>query len=215
MERDRGRARLDEPRAELDDGPRAVLRLRAAPSRSRGCRPPSAMASTMLHARSGSSSRCAPAPVFVTFFTGQPKLTSTMSAPTASTIRAASAIGRGSEPKSWIASGCSSDGDAEVAERLLVAVLDPGAAHHLRADEPGAVAASLAPKRLHADARHRARARGAWAPRRGRSASSSGGRSRPRMVLAGRLTLLERGSYHSRPLSGPARPRNLVSGGVS
>ena len=46
-------------------------------------------------------------------------------------------------------------GDAEVAERLLVPVLDPGAADHLRADEPGAEAASLAAKRLHADARHR------------------------------------------------------------
>ena len=45
--------------------------------------------------------------------------------------------------------------DPEVAERLLVPVLDPGAADHLRADEPGAEAASLAAKRLHADARHR------------------------------------------------------------
>ena len=46
-------------------------------------------------------------------------------------------------------------GDAEVPERLLVAVLDPGAADHLGAHEPGAVAASLATKCLHADARHR------------------------------------------------------------
>ena len=46
-------------------------------------------------------------------------------------------------------------GDAKVAERLLVAVLDPGAADHLRADEPGAETAALAPERLHADARHR------------------------------------------------------------
>ena len=46
-------------------------------------------------------------------------------------------------------------GDPEVAERLLVPVLDPGAADHLRADEPGAETASLAAKRLHADARHR------------------------------------------------------------
>ena len=51
----------------------------------------------------------APAPVFVTFCTGQPKLMSTMSAPAASTIRAASAIAAGSEPKIWIASGCSSE----------------------------------------------------------------------------------------------------------
>ena len=46
-------------------------------------------------------------------------------------------------------------GDAEVAERALVPVLDPGAADHLRADEAGAEAASLAAERLHADAGHR------------------------------------------------------------
>ena len=67
-----------------------------------------ATASTSRHACSGSSSSEAPAPVFVTFLTGQPKFMSTMSAPAASTIRAASAIAPGSEPKIWIASGCSS-----------------------------------------------------------------------------------------------------------
>ena len=46
-------------------------------------------------------------------------------------------------------------GDPQVAERPLVAVLDPGHRDHLRADEPGAVAAALAAKRLHADAGHR------------------------------------------------------------
>ena len=46
-------------------------------------------------------------------------------------------------------------GDAEVPEGLLVAVLDAGARDHLRADETGSEAASLAPERLHADARHR------------------------------------------------------------
>ena len=46
-------------------------------------------------------------------------------------------------------------GDAQVAERLLVPVLDPGAADHLGADETGAEAPSLAAKCLHADARHR------------------------------------------------------------
>ncbi len=46
-------------------------------------------------------------------------------------------------------------GDPEVPECPLVSVLDSGAADHLRADEPGPVAASLAPKRLHADSRHR------------------------------------------------------------
>ena len=45
--------------------------------------------------------------------------------------------------------------DAQVAERLLVAMLDAGARDHLRAHETRAEAASLAAKRLHADARHR------------------------------------------------------------
>jgi hypothetical protein len=58
-----------------------------------------ATASTIAHARSGSSSSVAPAPVFVTLRTGQPKLMSTMSAPAATTIRAASAMTDGSEPK--------------------------------------------------------------------------------------------------------------------
>ena len=43
----------------------------------------------------------------------------------------------------------------EVPERPLVAVLDPRAADHLRADEPRAEAAALPPKCLHADAGHR------------------------------------------------------------
>ena len=46
-------------------------------------------------------------------------------------------------------------GDAEVAERFLVAVLDPGARDHLGTHEPGPEPAPLAPERLHADARHR------------------------------------------------------------
>ena len=44
---------------------------------------------------------------------------------------------------------------AQVAERPLVAMLDPRAADHLRADEAGAEATPLSPKRLNADARHR------------------------------------------------------------
>ncbi len=67
-----------------------------------------ATASTILAAWSGSSRSEAPAPVRVTLRTGQPKLMSTMSAPAAATRRAASAIAPGSEPKIWIASGCSS-----------------------------------------------------------------------------------------------------------
>ncbi len=58
-----------------------------------------ATASTIAHARAGSSRQCAPAPVFVTLRTGQPKLMSTMSAPASSTMRAASAITPGSAPK--------------------------------------------------------------------------------------------------------------------
>ena len=46
-------------------------------------------------------------------------------------------------------------GDAEIAERLLVSVLDAGAGDHLGADEPGPEPPSLAPERLHADACHR------------------------------------------------------------
>src|SRR4029450_8618443 len=46
-------------------------------------------------------------------------------------------------------------GDAEVAERPLVAVLEPGAADHLGADETGAETAPLPTKGLHADPCHR------------------------------------------------------------
>jgi len=42
----------------------------------------------------------------------------------------------------------------ELGERLLVAVLDAGAAHHLRADETCAEAAALAAEGLHAHAGH-------------------------------------------------------------
>ena len=45
--------------------------------------------------------------------------------------------------------------DPQVAEGALVSVLDAGAAHHLRADEPGPETAPLAAERLHAHARHR------------------------------------------------------------
>jgi hypothetical protein len=45
-------------------------------------------------------------------------------------------------------------GDAQVAERALVLVREPGAADHLGADEPGAEAAPLAAEGLHADPCH-------------------------------------------------------------
>ena len=114
-----------------------------------------ATASVMRQARSGSSSRCAPAPVFVTFRTGQPKFMSTMSAPAASTIRAASAIARGLGAEDLDRERMLVGGDPQIAERALVPVLDPGAGDHLRADEAGPVAAALAAERLDADARHR------------------------------------------------------------
>jgi hypothetical protein len=63
---------------------------------------------TIWQARLGTSSSVAPAPVFVTFRTGQPKLMSTMSAPASSTMRAASAMTAGSEPKICTANGLSS-----------------------------------------------------------------------------------------------------------
>ena len=67
-------------------------------------------------------------------------------------------------------------GDAEVAERSLVPVLDPGAADHLRADETGAEAASLAAERLHADTRHRGEHERASGSRRPGCASFRGDR---------------------------------------
>ena len=45
--------------------------------------------------------------------------------------------------------------DSQIAERALVAVVNAGATHHLGADETGAVAPALPPERLHAHARHR------------------------------------------------------------
>ncbi len=45
-------------------------------------------------------------------------------------------------------------GDAQVPERALVLVGEAGAADHLRADEPGAETTTLAAKRLHAHACH-------------------------------------------------------------
>ncbi len=46
-------------------------------------------------------------------------------------------------------------GDPQIARRPLVAVLDAGHRDHLRADETGPEAATLAPKGLDADAGHR------------------------------------------------------------
>ena len=80
---------------------------------------------------------------------------STMSAPAASTIRAASAIARGIRAEDLDRERVLVGRDAQVAERALVAMLDPRRGDHLRADETGAEAPSLAAKRLDADAGHR------------------------------------------------------------
>ncbi len=68
----------------------------------------SATAAVMRQARSASSSSDAPDDVLVTLRTGQPMLRSTMSAPAATHMRAASAQAAGSEPNTCTASGCSS-----------------------------------------------------------------------------------------------------------
>ena len=79
---------------------------------------------------------------------------STMSAPASATIRCLCHHGRiGAEDldgKRMLVAG-----DPQVPERALVLVVQPGAADHLRADEPGPEAAALAAERLDADAGHR------------------------------------------------------------
>ena len=166
-----------------------------------------ATAETIRAARSGSSSSVAPAPVFVTLRTGQPKLMSTMSAPAAATIRAASAITAGSEPKIWIASGCSSEADPQIAERPLVAVLDPGAGDHLGADEPGPEAPSLAPERLDAHAGHRRQDDPRGDLDRPDSSSFRADRASPATGYSTPIDARGNRSYHSRPSSGASAPR--------
>ena len=69
---------------------------------------PSRAARATATATSGFDSSAAPAPVFITFGTGQPMFRSRMSAPTAATCAAADRMMSGSCPKSWMASGPSS-----------------------------------------------------------------------------------------------------------
>ena len=132
-----------------------------------------------------------------------------MSAPTASTMRAASAIVRGSEPKSWMASGCSSRRRGDTWRVFSLRCSIPAQLTISSRRAPPA-AAPLAPKGLDADTCHG----GEHEPRRDldgadlpRFAKVEHGL---RMVLAGCLTLLERGSYHSRPLSGPRAPQSRL-----
>ena len=69
---------------------------------------PSRAARATATARSGSLIIAAPAPVFITFGTGQPMLMSRIDAPTRATSAAAERMISGSWPKSWIATGPSS-----------------------------------------------------------------------------------------------------------
>ena len=140
--------------------------------------------------------------------TGQPKFRSTMSAPAASTIRAASAIDAGSEPKIWIASGCSSEATRRYPSVLSLRCSIPAQRHHLGADEARAEAAALAAERLHADARHRREdePRGDLhvADRPGLTKIDvHHGHGRGRSVLRTR----RHGSYHSRPRATARMPR--------
>ena len=165
----------------------------------------SAIAATMRHARSGSSSSVAPAPVFVTFLTGQPKLTSTMSAPAAATIFAASAIVLGVRAEELDRKRVLVRGNPQIPERLLVAVLDSGAGDHFGADEAGPESASLPPERLHADAGHRRKDEpGRHVDRADLPALAKTGSSSRQSVAMGtngrcRLRVRRRGSYPSRP----------------
>ena len=67
---------------------------------------------------SGSLIIAAPAPVFITFGTGQPMLRSMMSAPTLATSAAALRMISGSCPNNWIAigpsSGCTTSSSSSV-----------------------------------------------------------------------------------------------------
>ena len=108
MESERGGPGLDELRADLEARAGAVLEAPAHLHRDRDVdrarRPRATIRQRALgiveQRRAGAGLRHLP--------TGQPKLMSTMSAPASTTIRAASAISGGSEPKIWTASGCSS-----------------------------------------------------------------------------------------------------------
>ena len=114
-----------------------------------------ATASTIRAAWSGSSRSEAPAPVFVTFLHGAAEVD-------VDDVRAGrldhprrlghrDRVGAEDLDRERVLVG----GDAQVAERLFVAVLDSRDGDHLRADEPGAVAAALPAECLDAHAGHR------------------------------------------------------------
>ena len=100
--------------------------------------------------------------------------------------------------------------DAQIAERPLVAVPDPGGRDHLRAHEPRAEAAALAAEGLDRDAGHRRE----HDPRRHLDPAD-----RPRvpqvhrhspMVSASRLTTLRRAGYHPPPPRGTHAERPFL-----
>ena len=152
---ERRRARLDELRADLEARPRAVAQPAAHLHATRAGRPRSATASTIAQARAGVveqrragaglrhlAHRAAEVDVDEV---GARRLDHPRRVGHHARLRAEDL----DRERMLVA------GDAQVAERPLVPVLDPGAADHLGADEPGAEPASLAAERLHADARHR------------------------------------------------------------
>ena len=100
-----------------------------------------AIARTTPAACSGSRIRLQPALSFAIFGTGQPMLTSTMSAPMPSTTRAAAAIRSGSPPKIWIDTGRSSSVYSGVLERPVDAADEALGADHLGDDEAAAALA--------------------------------------------------------------------------
>ena len=154
VERQRGRARLDEPRAELESRPGAVLD--AAPQLHRH-----------RHADRACDGGDDPAREILILeeVRTRARLRDLLHRAAEVDVHDVGSDGLDHPRSVRHRSGIRSEeldrermlvrGHAEVAEGLLVAVLDAGAADHLGADEPGAVAAALAPKRLHADARHR------------------------------------------------------------
>src|SRR3989442_5853147 len=84
---------------------------------------------------SGSRIRLQPPLCLAIFGTGQPMITSPMSAPMPSTICAASAIFSGSPPKIWIENRPLLFGVLTVFERAIDAAAEPFRAHHLRDDK--------------------------------------------------------------------------------
>ena len=83
----------------------------------------------------------APAPVLQTFGTGQPMLRSMIAAPRWATVSAALRMTSGSCPKSWIEDRALVGVDPQqLVHRLLVAMVDREARHHLADRQPRAVA---------------------------------------------------------------------------